>query len=239
MAYPPPPPDPAPMPASNISEHPFFKGIVLSRRAHGWRCKLRVFLGPLPVVIATLRRPSGPNKHYSEASGIHWQCKTPEDDRWCALGFYGPFGWVHRGMVHRCSTTDGACGADAVRARGATTPTSGSGAVPPAPAAPPDRRVRGRPQRPKGTDVVERASGVPRRLWVCRGWPLPWRRVCVRVRASRGPRCAPPPPRAPAPPPSVRPQECSSSSARRSPRVSSGTLLRGKGGGRAGVQGSF
>ena len=33
---PPPPPDPAPMPASNISEHPFVKHIVLGQRAHGW-----------------------------------------------------------------------------------------------------------------------------------------------------------------------------------------------------------
>ena len=33
---------------------------------------LCLFLGPLPVTIATIKRPPGKNKHYPQASGIDW-----------------------------------------------------------------------------------------------------------------------------------------------------------------------
>ena len=36
------------------------------------RCKLWVYLGTLPVIIATIQRPPRKNKHYPEASGIFW-----------------------------------------------------------------------------------------------------------------------------------------------------------------------
>ena len=35
------------------------------------QCKLWVCLGTLPVIIATIKRPSG--KNHAEASGIYWQ----------------------------------------------------------------------------------------------------------------------------------------------------------------------
>ena len=43
------------------------------------------YLGPLPVIIATTKRPPGKNKNHPEASGVNCQpCKTIVEDRWCA-----------------------------------------------------------------------------------------------------------------------------------------------------------
>ena len=36
------------------------------------RCGLWIYLGPLPVIIATVKRPSGKSKTDLEASGIYW-----------------------------------------------------------------------------------------------------------------------------------------------------------------------
>ena len=36
------------------------------------QCKLGVYLGPLPVMIATIKRPPGKNQKYPEAFGIYW-----------------------------------------------------------------------------------------------------------------------------------------------------------------------
>ena len=53
------------------------------------RCKLWVYLGPLPVMIAPIERPLRQNKKYPEAFGIHWQsCACNSAFR----GFYGLFG---------------------------------------------------------------------------------------------------------------------------------------------------
>ena len=84
------------------------------------RCKLWVYLGTLPVMIATIKRPPGNNKKHSEASGMYWQPKKNQEHRSCAwnqafLGFYGLFGWVHLGMEDPCLTTNSCHGADAVR----------------------------------------------------------------------------------------------------------------------------
>ena len=37
------------------------------------RCKHWVYLGPLPVIIATIKRLPGKNKNYPEAFGNYWQ----------------------------------------------------------------------------------------------------------------------------------------------------------------------
>ena len=37
------------------------------------RCKLLGYLGTLPVIIATLKRPPQKNKNHPQASGIYWQ----------------------------------------------------------------------------------------------------------------------------------------------------------------------
>ena len=37
------------------------------------RCNLWVYLGTLPVIIATIKRPAGKNKSYPEAFRISWQ----------------------------------------------------------------------------------------------------------------------------------------------------------------------
>ena len=34
------------------------------------QCKLWVYLGPLPVIIATIKRRPGKNKHYPEGKGV-------------------------------------------------------------------------------------------------------------------------------------------------------------------------
>ena len=87
------------------------------------RCKLWFFLGTLPVIIATIKRPLRKEQKLSKSFwGLLAIIKKPQEDRWCAcnygfLGFYGLFGWVHLGMVHRCLTTNGWHGADARRAR--------------------------------------------------------------------------------------------------------------------------
>ena len=54
--------------------------------------------------------------------GLLATMKQPQEHRRCArssafLRFYGLFGWVHLGVVHRCLTTDGCHGADAVHGR--------------------------------------------------------------------------------------------------------------------------
>ena len=49
-------------------------------------------------------------KRTQKPLGIMDKKKQTQKDRWCAcklgfLGFYGLFGWVHLGMVHRCLTS--------------------------------------------------------------------------------------------------------------------------------------
>ena len=75
------------------------------------------------MIMAAIKRPSGKNKNYPKASGIHSQpSNNTRDDRSCAcgsafLGFYGLFGWVRLGMVPRCLTTNRCHRAAAVRMR--------------------------------------------------------------------------------------------------------------------------
>ena len=47
-----------------------FEGALATVRA---RRKLWVHVGPLPVIMATIKRYPGKNKNDSEASGIYWQ----------------------------------------------------------------------------------------------------------------------------------------------------------------------
>ena len=83
------------------------------------QCKLRVYLGVLLAIMATIKRPPGKNKKPLGCIGNH---TMTWEDRSCAcnyafLGFYGLFEWVHLGMVHRCLTTICCRCANAVRAR--------------------------------------------------------------------------------------------------------------------------
>ena len=49
------------------------------------RCKLRVNLGPLPVIIAPIKRPQGKTKHCAEVCGNYSQPeKNPREGRGCA-----------------------------------------------------------------------------------------------------------------------------------------------------------
>ena len=42
-------------------------------RAPRAQCKLWGYLGPLPVIIASIKRPPAKNKNYPEALGIYWR----------------------------------------------------------------------------------------------------------------------------------------------------------------------
>ena len=100
--------------------HPF-EGSLATARA---RRKLWVYPGPLPVMIATIKRPPGKNRTYPDPSGISWQPQKRPRKTGLVLaterfydGSIGCFGEVHLGMVHRRSTTNSRHGADAVHAR--------------------------------------------------------------------------------------------------------------------------
>ena len=83
-------------------------------RAVRARCKLGVYLGTLPVMIATIR-PLGTNQNCPEASGIYWQQQKKTTRKTglvlATARLYGSMGclggWVHVWMVHRCLTTHG------------------------------------------------------------------------------------------------------------------------------------
>ena len=68
---PPPPPYPPPPPL-----HSTAGGALATVRARLPRCarhKLWGYLGPLPVIIAPIKRPPGRNKDYPQASGVYWE----------------------------------------------------------------------------------------------------------------------------------------------------------------------
>ena len=86
---------------------PHLEGTLAAVRA---QCKLWVYLGTLPVTIATIKRPPGKNTSDPEASGMHWQPKQNPQDRSCACNsafpgvlwaVLGGGGGVHLGMVPR------------------------------------------------------------------------------------------------------------------------------------------
>ena len=78
------------------------KGALATMRA---RCKVWVYLGALPVTIATIKRPPRKNKNYPEASGIDWQPKKQTRKTGLVLttqlfeGSMGCLGGVHFGMA--------------------------------------------------------------------------------------------------------------------------------------------
>ena len=100
------------------------EGVWCGGRSGRARCKLQEHLGPLPVIIAPIKRPQGKTKHCAEVLGKYSQPekKTPGKAEGALatpgfLGLCGLFGGVHLGTVHRCWTAHSGRGARAVQHR--------------------------------------------------------------------------------------------------------------------------